>query len=179
MGDHDHLSDADIPQLSLDPAGSYYEEEPALMSPIRGTSRHTSHHTSGESSVEYDSSFSIPGIELSFGPQTAPFILRRRAVTTAESPIKAPQNTPASIKATRVISMPAVRYHRDPTDDVCEGDADEASDNEVLATPILLSTWRYEQIKFTRKARMSKDPKIRPIPTLHGPLSLPYARNPR
>lgn len=42
-----------------------------------------------------------------------------------------------------------------------------------------VSKWRQEQMKKAKSARPVPGSRERPIPLLHGPLSLPYARNPR
>lgn len=42
-----------------------------------------------------------------------------------------------------------------------------------------LSRWRQEQMKKFKPSRPVSGARERPIPVLHGPLSLPYARNPR
>lgn len=42
-----------------------------------------------------------------------------------------------------------------------------------------LSSWRLKQLKKFKASRPVAGARERPIPLLHGPLSLPYARNPR
>ena len=75
-----------------------------------------------------------------------------------------------------------------PSDDVGDqGSAAEigrvsASRTEILGErrkEVKLSVWRKEQIKYTKRARLEPNATPKPIPALHGPLSLPYSRNPR
>ena len=145
---------------------------PTVMSPIRATSgSHSSKvYETSLSTLDSSATLSTPGQDISFGPQAIPFMLRRRAgIEVGESPIKGPNNTPSSLHKAK--SAPLQIRHPD-------GSIEEV-DEVVTASEEPVSSWRKDQVKYMRKGRMSKNPALKRIPTLNGPLSLPYARNPR
>ncbi|WWC94884.1 hypothetical protein V866_001735 [Kwoniella sp. B9012] len=121
--------------------------------------------------------------EVSFGPQEVPFPLRQR-----ETHVDA-HSTPSRPSAQtyqprfRNTNTPPVVIKPITTEEI-----QSTSRAVITATAVvssgddydsrLLSSWRREQIKTTRTAKLMAGTTPRPIPTLHGPLSLPYARNP-
>ena len=158
-----------------------------LASPPR-TDRIVSDTSYTSVSVNTSSDFSTPA-ELIFPPQSLPFVLRRRAVTTAVdfTPSKAQDNTLiAHLRRTSLNPVIVQDYSEGEDDDVDiqvpENPAHQhqiVGDERVASVSVKLSSWREEQIKYTKRARRGPDTAPKPIPTLHGPLSLPYARNPR
>lgn len=118
--------------------------------------------------------------ELLLGPQSLPFVFRRRHYDDPDvSPSKTvPIYVPPDKRITSMSSRPIPRIV-------------EAEEGEIIAEPGAkepvehhhapkLSSWRLEQIKYTKRARQAGEKQTpRPISSLHGPLSLPYARNPR
>ena len=130
------------------------------------------------------SAYSTPA-ELLFGPQSIPFVLRRRALanTRDDSPSKGPI-IPENYRPV-IISAPAIVQSS-----VNIGDQDFAANIGRLSASwsetigerpkeVKLSAWRMEQIKYTKRAHLAPNATLKPIPALHGPLSLPYSRNPR
>ena len=131
------------------------------------------------------SAYSTPA-ELLFGPQSVPFVLRRRAI--ANSSDHSPSKGPFITENYRPVLMSTPNVVVQPSDDVGDqGSAAEigrvsASRTEVLGErrkEVKLSVWRKEQIKYTKRARLEPNATPKHIPALHGPLSLPYSRNPR
>ena len=154
----------DISSLSLEPE----DVLPVIMSPIRSNNDSASFTTS---TLDTSASLSTPGVDISFGPQSLPFPIRRRLpFHEANSPSRVPFNSPQSMLSHRPRSV-AITIRR-PDDSIEET-------SEVIENGLPATAWRLDQIKYMRKARMSRDDTVRPIPTLNGPLSLPYARNPR
>ena len=154
----------DISTLSLEPDDIL----PVIMSPILSRYGDSSHSTSG---IDTSASLSTPGVDISFGPQPLPFAVHhRRPLHEVISPSRVPHNTPQSMLSRRPRSVPITIRHPDAS-------VEEVDEVITFGEPV--TSWRTEQIKYTRKARMSRDDSVRPIPTLNGPLSLPYARNPR
>ncbi len=138
-------------------------------------------------SVDMSDSFSTPGAELALGPQPLPFVLQRAASGINDT---SPSKQPRAFYDYRLhnYSMPAVIVDLDEDKEEDLSDAGEnirsskltfANDDDTDAPALKLSTWRTEQIKYTKRARRGQDSTPKPIPALHGPLSLPYARNPR
>ena len=171
-------------QIGAKTSSSGQTASAAYVSPIRQDRSFESNNTTG--SNEMSSAYSTPA-ELIFGPQSLPFVLHRRAVTGTGN--TSPSKLPAIEYDHRIrhTSMPAVIVRL----------ADEEDDNIVLDTAeshlplfvansgadgqneVKMSTWRTEQVKYAKRARRGPDATTKPIPALHGPLSLPYARNPR
>lgn len=120
--------------------------------------------------MDTSASLSTPGVDISFGPQSLPFAARRRRPYEAESPSRVPNNTPQSIAGNRPRSVAVTIRHPDASIEEVD---------EIIGSGKPVTAWRIEQLKYMRKARMSRDDTVKPIPTLNGPLSLPYARNPR
>lgn len=160
----DDLLDAHDPEANI----------PILMSPIRTEAASDSLRTlTTLSTLDTSVSLSTPGAEISVGPQAIPFALRRTlTLPQAESPFRAPQRDPVS--NTLPLTQRTVRIQiRHPDETVEEAET-------VAARPEgPVSEWRKEQLKYMRKGRVSKGLETKRIPTLNGPLSLPYARNPR
>ena len=105
-------------------------------------------------------------IDLSFGPQSIPFSLLRRRTQSAGA-----EAATVNVKDFRNSSMPNAVYHS----------AMFASDtkDDIIDQPLPFSSWRMEQLKNAKPGRLVGNHSIRRIPPFHGPLSLPYARNPR
>lgn len=154
----------DISSLSLEPE----DVLPVIMSPIRSNNTSSSFTIS---TMDTSASLSTPGVDISFGPQTVPFAVRRRLpLHEVNSPSRVPFNSPQSMLGQHPRSVAITIRH--PDDSIEET-------SEVIENGSPATAWRLDQIKYMRKARMSRDDTVRPIPTLNGPLSLPYARNPR
>ncbi|OCF61291.1 hypothetical protein L486_00938 [Kwoniella mangroviensis CBS 10435] len=121
--------------------------------------------------------------EVSFGPQEVPFPLRQREThvdahsTPSRPPTQTYQPRFRTTNAPPVVIRPITTEKIQPTSrSVTTATAVVSSGDDYDSK--LLSTWRREQIKTTRTAKLMAGTTPRPIPTLHGPLSLPYARNP-
>lgn len=114
-------------------------------------------------------STSSASMEIFLGPQPLSFVHHRRRVQNDEFP-RSPvhpalsQYTGAPRSKGVAITMPDARPK-------------EAS--KPTSPPPPVSRWRREQIKKFKPGRPVNGARERPIPLLHGPLSLPYARNPR
>jgi hypothetical protein len=159
----------DITVLSIDPT----DELPIVLSHIRSGETNSSFDTT--STID-DMTVSTPGVEVSFGPQGTPYVIRRRpplgGCDRSETPSMAPHNTLESNLYRPPPRRTAAVSIRHP-----DGSLDEV---ERVIDPVLpATTWRQEQVKYVRKARLNPNFKPKNIPTLHGPPSLPYARNPR
>jgi len=165
------------------------DDPTTLNSPVRNEQTVDADQT--PASAGFSSTYSTP-TELLFGPQSLPFVLRRHATTnTADtSPTKQPK-TPY-LHRPRNTSIPAVIVLSGDDDEDEQNDPDREIEQIVhsMRTPLIngariphnaanMSSWRTEQIKYTKRARRGPDSGLKAVPHLHGPLSLPYARNPR
>jgi len=155
-------------------------EVSAIMSPIRvsnPSSRTT--ETPRNISLSTASSFSTPAADISFGPQSIPFALRRRELSSSDaitySMSSRDSSFPHSLRH-RISSLAPTTTYRVEEDDESASQMSVVIDDSV---EIEMSDWRKEQLKYMKKARMGKNQVEKPIPGLQGPLSLPYARNPR
>jgi hypothetical protein len=93
-------------------------------------------------------------MEIFLGPQPLPFIRNRHRLLSEEY---------------------------DPSPTRSKSDSSSGSIAIKMSSPVQLkvSNWRAEQMKKFKAVRPVQGARERPIPLLHGPLSLPYARNPR
>jgi hypothetical protein len=107
-------------------------------------------------------------------PQPTPFVYRRRALVDNpdETQLKAVHFNPDHL---RQHPTPASVHIRPEILEVAQP-VSEAS-VEVKATPFC--AWRQEQLDNMKPGKLTKDGKVKVLSSLHGPLSLPYARNPR
>lgn len=132
-------------------------------------SPHAEFDTSFTSLDATGSSFSTPA-EIMLGPQSLPYIFHRRAATNSGdvSPTKAVFDP-----SKRNTSSPAL-LHASIVEPVIP--PTEATSNRPH---VELCPWRKEQLKYIKTPRLTNDGKVKHISAFHGPLSLPYARNPR
>ena len=170
------------------------------MSPIRVlSSGKNTNSTPHESSVEIGdlSSLSTQNIDLSFGPQSVPFVFLRRKeepnmAESNDSPTKGSILPPRESKRILIIPVPysahphpSARSAFQKSNHILEeGEIHEHGDSdveyEVIGPKELgLSNWRKEQLRFMKPPALLKGTTLKALPTFHGPLSLPYARNPR
>ena len=126
--------------------------------------------TPSSTSFNTSRSLSTPGMDISFGPQSPTFTTRRRALPADDAP-KVPENSPISYLGHRYKSVPISIRHP-------EGSLEEI-DEVLVPTEDPVTEWRKDQVKYMRRARLSNPKETKEIPTFNGPLSLPYARNPR
>ncbi|WVR07658.1 hypothetical protein IAU60_004700 [Kwoniella sp. DSM 27419] len=134
-----------------------------------------SNATSGSGGMA--SSFSTPA-ELHLGPQDTPFALRR-----AQARAEAELSPSKSANLTSTVSAQHVEltdYHTRSGDEgpLTSTPATRRTNASVVEIAIRLSSWREEQLKTARPGKLMTGTVPRPISTLHGPLTLPYARNP-
>ncbi|WWC72024.1 uncharacterized protein I206_105983 [Kwoniella pini CBS 10737] len=147
-----------------------------LLSPYRPANAEQSFESNTTSGSDiHMSTLSSSGPEIFLGPQSTPFPLRQQGIVDAHS-------TPL-----RPLMQTFVPQFRDTAPVVMKPSREHLS-RRIQATPVVssgdeydfksLSSWRQEQIRSTRTAKLMAGTTPRMIPTLHGPLSLPYARNP-
>jgi hypothetical protein len=140
-------------------------------------------------SADISSTFSTPH-ELLLGPQPTPFIFRRRERrNSGETPSKVVFANASIGMEHRNVSMPSMtalaQKHTLSQDE--SGDGDDEGDLQRMDLEVViggqkemkLSKWRQEQLEKMNRPKVVSDGPPKPITTLHGPLSLPYARNPR
>jgi hypothetical protein len=121
---------------------------------------------------DLSNTMSTPSMELSFGPQALPYVYRRHELA-GEVVSSSPMNTRnIPFHSLPIRSVPAVTMRRDPDDE------DISRVSKIGSSPGM-STWRQEQLKHMKKAKIEKGAIVKHISPLHGPPSLPYARNPR
>ncbi|WVQ74260.1 hypothetical protein IAR50_003857 [Cryptococcus sp. DSM 104548] len=115
------------------------------------------------SSAGVGSASSTPA-ELSFGPQSVPFTLKRRELINEGTPSRPATAAPSYFQA-RDASQPV---SSPPINQTARGPSEKKP----------LSTWRRTQILTAKRPELALNTVPQPIPTLYGPHSLPYARNP-
>lgn len=147
-------------------------------------------HTPGNTESSGDVSFTTPStgpdstsstsLEIFLGPQPLSYIHHRRRLLAAEM-----EPSPSRQKPGDIGSLPLTGHSKSSVA------GSHAEDSEDTPRPLPaqsttqpkdtshLSQWRQEQLKKAKPIRPVAGARERPIPLLHGPLSLPYARNPR
>ena len=136
---------------------------------------------------------SLLSADLYLGPQMTPYVHRRdrthsvQATTAAIEDLPARQRIPTAPAHFSSHSVEQILKVPEPQPITISAPPPMISfptDGVPLFTPRLttsmtrLSTWRQEQLKNMKQGRVTST-HLRKIPTLHGTLSLPYARNPR
>ncbi|KAK8853239.1 hypothetical protein IAR55_003941 [Kwoniella newhampshirensis] len=172
-------SELNIPSGNLDP-----------VSPVPNTSGESGLTPSSRSYRSYNTSSSTPA-ELLLGPQSLPFILRRRGISdVTPSRVENPHHAPLYKNVTRPPVILRSGSNEDQgsekenidvkagVDSVHEQTVQETVKSTKDLQSQKLSSWRQEQLRIARIPRLMPGTTPRPIATLYGPLSLPYARNP-
>ncbi|GMK56357.1 hypothetical protein CspeluHIS016_0301970 [Cutaneotrichosporon spelunceum] len=116
-----------------------------------------------------NNSGSSVSMDIFLGPQPMSYVHHRQRLLDEDFDRSPSRPSPAMLaaKASYAISV---------MDDANDGlKSEQSGTGEVLQ----LSSWRQKQLKKFKHGRPVAGARERPIPTLHGPLSLPYARNPR
>ncbi|OXG81372.1 hypothetical protein C345_04923 [Cryptococcus neoformans A2-102-5] len=141
------------------------------------------------------SEFSTPA-ELSFGPQSLPFMLRKRELVNEGTPSK-PTSTATVTDLSKDPIEPStstqfsgrqqlVLDHYSESHEIQRSSVNYGTHlhqssvdhgNKPLSEKKFTS-WRRDQIKKAKRPELILSSTPKPIPTLYGPLSLPYARNP-
>lgn len=113
---------------------------------------------------------SSASLEIFLGPQPMSYVYRRQNVL-GEDFDRSPGRPGLyhNIEKPKHVDITSPEQHHVKTD----------SKAEDHARPVTLSRWRQEQIRKFKPSRPVSGARERPIPILHGPLSLPYSRNPR
>lgn len=108
---------------------------------------------------------SASSLEIFLGPQPLPYIRNRHRIVFDEidpSPCRS-KSSESSTSSFNMVQKGSIVMTSHPS---------QESRPEV-------SNWRKEQLKKVKSIRPVAGARERQIPLLHGPLSLPYARNPR
>lgn len=142
------------------------------------------------------SEFSTPA-ELSFGPQSLPFMLRKRELVNEGTPSKTtstatvtdlskdpiePSTSTQFFGRQQLVLDHYSESHEIQRSSVNYGTHLHQSSVDHGNKPLSekkLTSWRRDQIKKAKQPELILASTPKPIPTLYGPLSLPYARNPR
>jgi hypothetical protein len=138
-----------------------------------------------------DTSFSS-GAEISFGPQSVPFaVLGRQSVYhSGEHNHRDSHGSKASAGPKPASGLGSsgqriiLKENHNPEPKTQQSSpakptASQANIKSQSRSDVPMSKWRLEQIKYTKKGRLATDEVLFTITAFHGPLSLPYARNPR
>lgn len=142
------------------------------------------------------SEFSTPA-ELSFGPQSLPFMLRKRELVDQGTPSKPTSTaTTTSLSKDPIGPSAGIQFsgrqqlildhhneshetHRSAVDQGTNLRHSSVDHANKQSSEKKLTSWRRDQIKKAKQPELILSSTPKPIPTLYGPLSLPYARNPR
>jgi hypothetical protein len=129
--------------------------------------------TSYSSAADISNTTMSTQAEIHMCPQPMPFVYRRRALTEGqEEPLsKAVHFNPHF----RQRSSPANVHIRPDTLEVIQ----PPSEASVEMPTKVLSQWRQDQLDNMKPGKLSGNGTVKVLSSLHGPLSLPYARNPR
>lgn len=142
------------------------------------------------------SEFSTPA-ELSFGPQSLPFMLRKRELVNEGTPSK-PTSTATVTNLSKDPNGPStgtqfsgrqqlILDHHNESHETHKSSVNHDTNLHQSSVdhsnkPLFekkLTSWRRDQIKKAKQPELILASTPKPIPTFYGPLSLPYARNPR
>ncbi|ODN94747.1 hypothetical protein L198_04891 [Cryptococcus wingfieldii CBS 7118] len=111
--------------------------------------------------------------ELSFGPQSVPFTLKRRELINEGTPSRPGTASSSYFQMRQDESYPV---------NICAVNSGSSTSTDQAAKTHpdkkSLSSWRRTQILTAKRPELAPDTKPQAIPTLYGPHSLPYARNP-
>lgn len=140
--------------------------EDRSMSVSRPTRRSSVYYTA-DAGDDVDTSHS--SVEITVGPQSVPFAVARRPPGSGNDHLERIQERAISDDEDIHVAASHSHYQNTATGKV-SGPED---------APLPVSSWRKEQLKYQKEARLSTETGPRPISAYHGPLSLPYARNPR
>lgn len=190
-------SSPDILVPSSDDPDSSCSDAAVTSTPYSSKYRHSSNPGSGEdpfrtpqhSDSSPDNSLSTPStapnsaasasVELFLGPQPLSYIHLRNRILNGEeynpSPLR-PKNVDghAEVPPLMTVASNSNVIERPPQVTLVPSEKVAPDANAPQ-----LSKWRQEQLKKVKPIRPVAGARERPIPLLHGPLSLPYARNPR
>jgi hypothetical protein len=113
--------------------------------------------------------------EIQMCPQPMPFIYRRRALTEGqdETLTKAVHFNPHF----RQRSSPANVHIRPDTLELVQPPYEASIDMSTKGQG--LTKWRQDQLDNMKPGKLTGNGTVKVLSSLHGPLSLPYARNPR
>lgn len=121
--------------------------------------------------------------EIEMCPQPIPFVYHRRTQSQLPDPA-AVEDLAARSGRFRRISSPALSEMPAPAP-IPSPVLKEDKKPEDKAVPThdddyhWFSSWRQEQLDNMKPARLVNEGKMKVLSSFHGPLSLPYARNPR
>jgi hypothetical protein len=149
---------------------------------------------SNDTSYSNDSTNTTPAVHL--GEQSKPFIYNRRpdpvahSTPTRASGVTADQeggpyhHTTLGARKMTFLPTPDIPVKVQEHDDVGDERPDMGGDGDVELVfdrppPPVMSEWRKAQLRVPPPPLRITGSPPRRIPTLHGPASLPYARNPR
>lgn len=181
--DDHHLPDISDPNISMESAA------PLLTPSVVGSTPYsykyirpgpddlfdTPSHTESSGDRSFSTPSTVPNsnssasMELFLGPQPMSYVHHRQRVMAAEEFERSPSR-PSPAEFTKTNNSVVIKVD---VNDETKNDKGDVSDKSHL------STWRQKQLKKFKASRPVAGARERPIPLLHGPLSLPYARNPR
>jgi hypothetical protein len=112
-------------------------------------------------------------------PQPLPFIYRRRALTEGQD-----ETLPKAVHFNphfRQRSSPANVHIRPDTLELVQPPYEASIDvsTNISVKGRGLTKWRQDQLDNMKPGKLTGNGTVKVLSSLHGPLSLPYARNPR
>lgn len=120
--------------------------------------------------------------EIQMGPQSLPYVYHRRSHTAGQDIGAIGGDMQFRNQRYRQISSPAFT-HMPPLamslSTTSHGETKPETKPDIKSEPSLLCDWRQEQLKHMKPAKLVNEGNFKTLSSLHGPLSLPYARNPR
>ncbi len=121
------------------------------------------------STPSVSNSASSASVDIFLGSQPMSYVHHRQRLLDDDFDRSPTRPSPAMLAAKAGYAVAVKAEHRDAL----------KSDKAGTDDTVHLSTWRQKQLKKYKRSHPVAGARERPIPTLHGPLSLPYARNPR
>ena len=161
------------------------EHEAAPTPPSTTSTAAEPESPAADADTSYSSAADISGTTMStqadiqMCPQPLPFIYRRRALTEGQD-----ETLPKAVHFNphlRQRSSPANVHIRPDTLELVQPPY-EASIDVSTSTSVKgrgLTKWRQDQLANMKPGKLTSNGTVKVLSSLHGPLSLPYARNPR
>ena len=181
IGDVSHHRQASTAPSTPAKVGAFIDDHVGPASPSALSTAPEPGSPAEDADTSYSSAADISGTtmstqaEIQMCPQPMPFVYRRRAMTDGQD-----ETLPKAVHFNphlRQRSSPANVHIRPDTLELVQPPYEPSA--EVINKGPGLTQWRQEQLDNVKPGKLTGNGTVKVLSSLHGPLSLPYARNPR
>lgn len=148
--------------------------QPASAMPSGTASRASEADASFTTLADVSTETASTQAEIHIGPQPLPYVYHRRSqsITHDLAPIGELRDRNQRYRRTSSAALTDIPSSVNPPKAIESAVVDVVDDSG-------LSAWRRDQLKHMKPAKLVNEGQVKTLASLHGPLSLPYARNPR